>query len=576
MIVFQFIRWKNLLSTGGSFTEVKLDANHTTLVIGENGSGKSTVLDALCFALFGKPFRNISKTQLVNSINNGKAIVEVEFLVGTKEYKIVRGIKPNVFEIWCNGEMMNQDAALRDYQKHLEDHILKLNYRSFTQIVILGSASFTPFMQLSAAHRREIIEDLLDIKIFSTMNDVLKEKQTDLKNKLGTLESSMEIQKTKVSIQQDYIKTLEADKTKRNDEINKEIEKTNSEITQHNSNVVIFSSQIESLQSTISDSNDQQSKRDKLKNLRTKLDDKIRQAKRVVEFYYENDICPTCDQQLEESHKHQAVNTNESKLSELADAITQITSQLEEVESRVAQIAEVQGQINEINSEIIKTNNQIIAAQKYIQKLQSQIESETNDSTSVADEKSKLKEIATLVIDLAAEKSEITEERHYLDVAGILLKDTGIKTKIINQYLPVINKLVNKYLSAMDFFVHFELDGAFNETIKSRHRDDFSYASFSEGEKQRIDLALLFAWRTIAKMKNSANTNLLMLDEVFDSSLDINGTDFVMTLLNTIGDDTNVFVISHKSALHDKFTSVIEFEKHQNFSRIRKSEMATQ
>lgn len=576
MIVFQVVRWKNLLSTGSSFTEVKLDANHTTLVIGENGSGKSTVLDALCFALFGKPFRNISKTQLVNSINNGKSIVEIEFLVGTKQYKIVRGIKPNVFEIWCNGEMMNQDAALRDYQKHLEEHILKLNYRSFTQIVILGSASFTPFMQLSAAHRREIIEDLLDIKIFSTMNDVLKEKQTDLKSKLGILESNMEVQKTKVQLQEDYIKTLQADKTKRNEDVVKEIETTEAEMVNHQSSINTINTKIGELQATIADSTDQEGRKQKLQQLHSKLDEKLKTAKKVIDFYYHNDICPTCNQELDPGHKHEAVSSNEGKVAEIDNAIVDLTSQLSATEERINKIIEVKEKISNLNSDIIKANNQIIATQKYIQKLQQQLSEASKENANIDEEKTKLKNMATGVIDLAGEKAEITEEKHYLDVASILLKDTGIKTKIINQYLPVINKLVNKYLSAMDFFVHFELDGAFNETIKSRHRDDFSYASFSEGEKQRIDLALLFAWRTIAKMKNSSNTNLLMLDEVFDSSLDINGTDFVMTLLNTIGDDTNVFVISHKSALHDKFTSVIEFEKHQNFSRVRKSEMATQ
>ena len=570
MIIFKTVRWKNFLSTGASFTEVKLDRSHTTLIIGENGAGKSTILDALCFALFGKPFRNISKSQLINSINGNKTTVEIEFEIGTKQYKIVRGIKPNVFEIYLNGEILNQDAAARDYQKYLEDHILKLNYKSFTQIVILGSASFTPFMQLPSAHRREIIEDLLDIKIFSTMNDVLKTKYNDIKAKLSSLEAKIEVQKTKVSIQQDYIATLEADRTKRKEDVDREIGNTQAEMQVHQAAVENLNSQIEALGQAISDSDHQEAKRTKLKELSRKLDDKLKQARKVIEFYYSNDICPTCNQQLGEKHKHQSVGSSEAKIEEIGSALGQLEAELEVVNTRIQEIASTQSTISQLNSEIIKANNQIIGAQKYIQKLQKEIDEVSVESGNLDAEKSKLKEMAKEVIEMASDKSDISEEKHYLDVASILLKDTGIKTKIIDQYLPVINKLVNKYLSAMDFFVTFELDGAFNETIKSRHRDDFSYASFSEGEKQRIDLALLFAWRTIAKMKNSANTNLLMLDEVFDSSLDINGTDFVMTLLNTIGDDTNVFVISHKDALFDKFRSVIKFEKQQNFSRIAK------
>lgn len=569
MIVFETIRWRNVLSTGSQFTEIKLNGPHATLVVGENGAGKSTVLDALCFALFNKPFRNISKAQLVNSVNTNKALVEIEFTIGSKRYKVVRGIKPNVFEIYANGEILNQDAASRDYQKYLEDGILKLNFRSFTQIVILGSASFTPFMQLSTAHRREIIEDLLDIKIFSVMNDVLKAKQSDIKARLSDINGRLDVQKAKIDVQEGYIKTLEDDKSKRRVEITNEVAKTNKEIHNHTANISNVMVHVELLESSIDDATTQHAKKEKYKEVGRKLRDKIDRARKALEFYNDHSVCPTCNQSIGDDHKAHAVASHTSKLNEVGGAIEQVTGELNQIEARLSDIAETQDQINNHKSEIIKINNQIIAAQRYVVKIQEEINVDESDTGNIDIEKAKLKHMALEIVELVGDKSDINEDKYYLDVAATLLKDTGIKTKIINQYLPVINKLVNKYLAAMDFFVHFELDGAFNETIKSRHRDEFSYASFSEGEKQRIDLALLFAWRAIAKMKNSASTNLLMLDEVFDSSLDINGTDFVMALLNTISDDTNIFVISHRDALFDKFSNVIRFEKYQNHSRIK-------
>jgi DNA repair exonuclease SbcCD ATPase subunit len=570
MIKFKVIRWQNFLSTGAQFTEVKFDKSPTTLIVGENGAGKSTILDALCFALFNKPFRNINKPQLVNSINGKNMLVEVEFTIGSKEYKICRGGKPTVFEIYLNGELLNQDAAARDYQKYLEDQVLKLNYKSFTQIVILGSASFTPFMQLPAAHRREVIEDLLDIKIFTVMNTVLKDKASDIKVKITDLENKIDLGKSKVKIQQDYIKTLEEDKQKKVEDVQKRISESNAEIAQLQRSVEEENSGASLLQSSIVDNTEKRTKRTELDALLRKLSERIKTQEKHVSFYDEHDVCPTCNQALEAEVKENAKAAHTHKIGEIETAVQTLTEQLDAIETRLDEITLVEEKIAQHKSNIISLNTRIIASQNYIQKLNQDIPTAGADVSKLAEEQSKLKAIAKEVVVHSETKSALVEERHYLEIASVLLKDTGIKTKIIKQYLPVINKLVNKYLQAMDFFISFEIDEAFNEKIKSRHRDEFSYASFSEGEKAKIDLALLFTWRTIARMKNSASTNLLMLDEVFDGSLDINGTDFVMTILNTIGEDNNIFIISHKDALFDKFRSVIKFEKHQNFSRIAK------
>lgn len=569
MIRFKNIKWKNFLSTGGQFTQVKLDKTTTTLIVGENGAGKSTILDAICFVLFNKPFRNINKPQLMNSINGKGLEVHIEFSVGQKDYKVVRGIKPGIFEIYANGSLLNQDAAARDYQKYLEDSVLKLNYKSFTQIVILGSASFTPFMQLPVGHRREIIEDILDIQIFTVMNSVLKDKNNEIKNKLVEINNNIDVGKTKVKLQQQYIATLESDKQKKVEDVQKRISETTAEITKLSSSVADKQELITNLKSSISDATEKRNKNKEMATLLAKLTSRAKTQEDHIHFYNEHDICPTCNQTLDEHLKQTAVQTHTDKVKEIESAVDQISKQIEAITTRLAEIDSIEAEISEHKSNVIELNSGIIANQAYIQRLNEELVPSTQDTSNLVDEKAKLKLLAKDVVQLADTKTKIIEEKHYLDIASVLLKDTGIKTKIIKQYLPVINKLVNKYLQAMDFFCHFELDETFNETIKSRHRDEFSYASFSEGEKQRIDLALLFTWRTIAKMKNSASTNLLLLDEVFDSSLDINGTDYVMNLINTLGDETNVFVISHKGdQLFDKFRSVLKFEKHQNFSRI--------
>ena len=570
MIKFKKIRWKNFLSTGGQFTEVILDKTTTTLVVGENGAGKSTILDAICFGLFNKPFRNINKPQLMNSINGKQLVVEIEFSIGKKEYKIVRGMKPGIFEIYSDDNLLNQDAASKDYQKYLEEYILKLNYKSFTQIVILGSASFTPFMQLPLGHRREIIEDILDIQIFTVMNSLLKEKSLENKNQILKIEGDIEVSKSKVKLQQQYIQNLEKDKKKRTDDVENRITETSAEIAKLSVDVKKLKDDEKILSTSIDDSQEKRNKRKELEKILDKLAEKIKNQEQHIHFYGDHEFCPTCSQELDSELKDNAIQKHSSKIEEIQNAVTELNSQLEIIETRIKEISEIENKISDCNTEIIELNSKIIANQSYIQKLQLELNSDTDEKTTITDEKTKLKTFAKEVITLAEQRGVLVEEKHYQEIASILLKDTGIKTKVIRQYLPVINKLVNKYLQAMDFFVSFELDETFNEKIKSRHRDDFSYASFSEGEKQRIDLALLFTWRTIAKMKSSASTNLLLLDEVFDSSLDINGTDYVMNLINTLGDETNVFVISHKGdQLFDKFRSVIRFEKKQNFSTVR-------
>lgn len=570
MILFKKIKWSNFLSTGSQPTEIFLDRAPTTLIVGENGAGKSTILDALCYALFNKPFRTINKPQLVNSINQKKCLVEVEFSIGNKTYRIVRGMKPTVFEIYLNDELLNQDAAARDYQKYLEEHVLKLNFKSFTQIVILGSASFTPFMQLSSINRREIIEDLLDIKVFSVMNEVLKLKLSDLKTKISNIDNELDLLKSRIKIQQEYINNLETDRSKRRVDNELLIEEAGNRIKELTKDLQTKADEKEEIEETIKDEKAVLQKDKQLKQLADKLKDKRKKIEEEILFYETNDTCPTCSQNLPEDFKTKTVGTHALKLQEVDSALEDIASQQQEIETRIDEINAAKEAISQIKDDMLDLNSKIIAEQNYVKKLIKEIEDDSGNTANLDEEKAKLKQMAKDVLGKTNERSELVEERGFHDLAALLLKDTGIKTKIIKQYLPVMNKIINKYLQAMDFFVHFELDESFNETIKSRHRDEFSYASFSEGEKAKIDLALLFAWRSIARMKNSANTNLLMLDEVFDGSLDVNGTDYVMTILNTIGEDNNIFIISHKDALFDKFRSVIRFEKHNNFSQMAK------
>jgi DNA repair exonuclease SbcCD ATPase subunit len=569
MIVFKSVQWKNFLSTGNSPNKVLLNKSQTTLIIGKNGEGKSTILDALCFSLFGKPFRNINKGQLVNSINGKGCSVEVEFDINGKEYKIVRGIKPNVFEIWQDGEMINQDAASRDYQKILEQQILKLNYKTFTQVVILGSASFVPFMQLPTSQRREVIEDILDIRIFSTMNSLLKEKVQETKDAIAKVENEISTAKTKVDAQTQLIKTINEAKTSAIETIATKIAANNAEILSAEGEIESILSQIDTLKASINDKETVTEDIDKAKSIRSKLLQKIETCEHNTEFFSEHDVCPSCNQDIAEEYKQAIVQDLNKKLEDNNSKIGELETVLTKLNTQLSKITEIQSQITDKNIELSTRNSTITLLNKQIKEMQVEIESAKTDTTNIDEEKAKLKELATEAITKIHTKTTLQEQRNLEEVANILLKDTGIKTAIIREYLPIMNKLINKYLQAMDAYIHFELDEAFNESVKSRFRDDFTYASFSEGEKMRIDLAILFTWRQIAKMKNSVNTNLLLLDEIFDSSLDTAGTDYFLNLMNQFGENTNIFVISHKGdQLFDKFRSVIRFEKRNDFSVI--------
>jgi len=569
MILFNSIKWRNFLSTGNQFIEIKLDKHPSTLIIGENSAGKSTILDALCFCLFGKAFRNINKPQLVNSINQKNCLVETEFTIGKRHYKITRGMKPGIFEIHQDNNLLSQDAAIRDYQKYLEDKILKLNYKSFTQIVILGSASFTPFMQLPQGSRREVIEDILDIQIFSVMNNILKTRIITQKDLIKEAENKIELSKQKAKLQQDYIEQLEQNQKKRNESINESIEKQLIEIKEITENTNVLTEEYNNLRQLVEHENKIQNNKIRMVDIYKSLQLKLKKLNEEINFYNNNDSCPTCKQNISTELKTNTINTHTSTKDEIVTAIEQLYDKIKIKEEQLNDIITIKIKIVEVQRKITEENGKIIARQNYIKKLQNEIVEKTDEKENIDAAKQKLREIALEGIEVSKSKIKLREESFYLEAAATLLKDTGIKTKVIKQYLPVINKLVNKYLSVMDFFVSFELDESFNEIIKSRFRDEFSYYSFSEGEKQRIDLALLFTWRTIAKMKNSVATNLLLLDEIFDSSLDANGTECVMQLLNTIGEETNVFVISHKGdQLQDKFSNVIKVEKHQNFSQL--------
>ncbi len=554
MIHFNNIRWKNLLSTGNQFTEIQLDKNPSTLIIGENGSGKSTILDALTFALFGKPFRRVNKPQLVNSVNNGGTIAEIEFTIGSKDYKIRRGIKKNIFEIYVDGKRLNQDAKIADQQEYLENTILKLNYKSFTQIVVLGSASFTPFMQLKLTDRRAIIEDLLDIQIFSVMNGLLKNRISENKEEISSNNVKIKLTDGYIETTQELINGLKKTKKDQIENNQKDIKKNKEEIDRLNEGNKKL---LESIKN-----NESQKRLDDLLKFQAGIERKIIKLEEEIEFYEQNDTCSTCSQELSEEHKEKMIGDHHGKMHESGNALLQLANKIEDSKSQIDKITKIQ-------TTIAHQQNQIQAITNYISKLEIQIEEIENRDDDVDDRTNKLKELK-VELKICNEKLEhLSFKKQLYETAYVLLKDTGIKTRIIKQYLPIMNKLVNKYLASMDFFVSFNLDENFNETIKSRHRDEFTYDSFSEGEKMRIDLALLFTWRTIAKMKNSVNTNLLILDEVFDSSLDANGTEEFLTIINNLQGKQNIFIISHKGdTMNDKFNNTIKFEKVKNFSRI--------
>ena len=570
MIIFRTIRYKNFLSTGNFFTEIQLDQATTTLIVGTNGSGKSTMLDALCFGLFGKAFRSINKPQLVNSINGRDCTVEIEFDTGNKSYKIIRSIKPNVFEIYCDGNLVNQDAAVRDYQEHLEKFILKLNYKSFTQIVLLGSASFTPFMQLSASDRRAIIEDLLDIEIFSRMNSILKDKNSIIKEEYNNAKYECDLKKEKIQMQIQFIDSLKKDNDDKIEAQKLEIANCEVQYTESNTKCNLLRSEISTLREKVADHDKVKSKLVKYDGIRKNLNRTLIKIDTDIEFYHDNSDCPTCKQSIGDEFKNHITEERNKKKTEVESALTQLEDEYTKLIEKTEAIQTLLTEIDEKNTTLTTEQSEMLVCQRQINTLKAEIQRLSGKHDNVKTEENKLNQLNDELEVLDSDMQDLSKTKQQYDIATSLLKDTGIKTKIIRQYIPIINKLVNKYLASLDFFVNFTLDESFKESIKSRHRDDFTYASFSEGEKQRIDMALMLTWRSVAKLKNSASTNLLILDEIFDSSLDSNGTEELMKILNML-EGSNLFVISHKGdILQDKFMNVIRFEKVNNFSRIAK------
>lgn len=569
MINFKKVRYKNLLSSGNKFTEIQLDQHQTTLILGDNGAGKSTLLDALCFGMYGKGFRNLKKDLLINSINGGNLWVEVEFSIGKKEYKVIRGAKPNKFELYVNDVFVNQDATVRDYQEHLEKNILKMSYRSFTQVAILGSANFTPFMQLKATERRKLVEDLLDISIFSTMGDILKKKISNHTVEVRENNHEIDLLEERINGLNEQLNALRENRESKIlkyestvDETQENINNLLGDIDEKTKNVVEKTTSI----------NDKDSKETRLKqivDMEAGLETARKKAIKDIEFYENNDDCPTCKQGLDIEHKKKHIEEKQTKVSEIKEAIATLDEQVEDLNTRIQEINGIQDEITKIQKEVGILQTEVVSNQKFVQKIQKEIEELKKEGQGNGDVQSRIDDSEDKLDILHAKKESLVDQQHYFEIAQVLLRDQGVRQKIIKQYVPIMNKLINKYLAQLEFYVGFELNEKFEETIKSRFRDVFKYDNFSQGEKMRIDLALLFTWRSVARMKNSVNTNLLILDEVFDSSLDTQGTDDFLKLLNSLTEKTNAFIISHKGeALYDKFNDVIRFEKHKNFSRI--------
>jgi DNA repair exonuclease SbcCD ATPase subunit len=570
LVIFEKLRWKNFLATGDVFSELSFNIHPTTLITGGNGNGKSTFLDALTFSLFGKSFRKVNKPNLINSINNRDLVVEIEFTIGTQHYFIRRGIKPNIFEVFVNGKMLDQDSKIKDYQLHLEQNILKLNYKSFCQIVVLGSSNFVPFMQLSAADRRYIIEDLLDIQIFSQMNVLLKERVIETRDQLSTIETRFEIESERLKLQYKYLNDIKADNKAKIKE-NKEQIQTNKETrSQLVVNVKELQHEIKKLLQSVSNYDKINNKFSKLQSIKSQSLDSIVKVTTDITYFENTESCKTCKQSIDEKFKIDTVATKKLRVVELNQMIMEINIKIDECTETLNSAKQIFNEVRNKELEVSRFNSSISAVDSFIEKVNKEIEKLQNKrETSDVIDAEKLNELKTQLIELEKQKGNIVEKRYHYDIVSIMLKDSGIKTRIIRQYLPIMNKLINKFLGQMDFFVNFNLDENFKEVIKSRGRDEFCYESFSEGEKTRINLAILFAWRAISKLKNSVNTNILIFDEIMDSSLDNEGLDDFIKMVHEIsGNNTNVTIISHRNAdnMMDKFSSVLKFDKVKNFS----------
>ena len=568
MINFKKVRWKNLLSSGNRFTEIELDKHQTTLILGENGAGKSTLLDALCFGLYGKGFRNLKKDLLINSINEKELVVEIEFSIGKKNYKVIRGAKPNKFELYINDTLINQDATMKDYQEHLEKNVLKMSYRSFTQVAILGSANFTPFMQLKAVERRKLVEDLLDISIFSTMQDILKKKISNHTVEVRETNHETEIMEERINGLNEQLNALRENRDAKIKQHEKTVDETQDNINNLMEKIDEKTENVVEKKSTITNKDSTEDRLKQIIDMEKQLETARKKAVADIEFYQNHDNCPTCKQGLDHEHKEKCIKEKEDKVTEIKTVST-LDIQVKELHDEIQRINDVQGDIDTIQKEIGILQSEILSNQKFIKKIQGEIETLQGELQDNGDVQDKIDDSEEKLDILHSKKENLVEQGHYFDIAQTLLRDQGVRQKIIKQYVPIMNKMINKYLAQLEFYVGFELDESFEETIKSRFRDVFKYDNFSQGEKMRIDLSLLFTWRSVARMKNSVNTNLLILDEVFDSSLDTNGTDDFLKLLNSLTEKTNAFIISHKGdALYDKFNDVIRFEKYKNFSRV--------
>jgi len=569
MIIFEKIRFKNFLSYGNSWTEINLNQHKDTLIIGENGAGKSTFLDALSYALYMKPFRQVNNPQLVNSINKKHLYVEVEFKVGGNHYKVGRGHAPRKFEVYQNGELLNQEAHTKDYQKILEQQILKMNYKSFTQIVVLGSRNFVPFMQLKTADRRVVIEDLLDIQIFSVMAGILKDKISENSKDLQDVEYQVNLINEKIEVQQEYINKVNQDQEDQILKIQNQINERTQEVENLVDEQQALVEQSRMLAEQAAPLEEVSNKIQQFLSLETQIESKLTKLKKQLKFYEENDSCDTCGQEIEDEFKQKQIEESNTAISETTSGLKQLEQEISKSSERVTKLKDLKEEADRIATSASNKGSTAAAIEEVIESLQAELDEIQVEAGEDGKARTKLTELTADLEETNKRKIDYRRKASIYNTAQILLKDTGIKSRIIKQYVPVMNKLINKYLAAMEFFVDFNLDEDFKETIRSRHRDDFVYSSFSEGEKMRIDLALLFTWRAIAKLKNSASTNILIMDEIFDSSLDSQGTDEFLKIIKELTSDTNIIIISHKTdQLLDKFSNVIKFEKHKNFSRI--------